>query len=237
MTAPRETVLVIDDEPQIRRFLRTGLGVHAVDVVEAGSAEEGLRLATTVRPDLVILDLGLPDGDGVEVLRRIREWSDVPVFVLSVRERESEKVRAIEAGADDYLTKPFGMAELLARMRRALSRRAGAGAAGPVLKVGELTIDLAHRLVTLAGRPTRLSPKQYRLLALLAANAGKVMTHAQLLREIWGPAHEADAHYLRIFVRKLRAQIEPQPERPRYLVTELGVGYRLRTPDQLGEAD
>jgi len=237
VTAPRPIVLVVDDEPQIRRFQRTRLGVHDLEVIEAASAEEALRLATTERPDLVILDLGLPDVDGVEVLRRIREWSDVPVFVLSARSREAEKVRALEAGADDYLTKPFGMAELLARMRRALTRRAAAGGGDAVVAVGELTIDLARRFVTLAGKPVHLSPKQYRLLALLAGNAGKVITHAQLLREIWGPAHEEDAHYLRIFVRKVRAQIEPEPGRPRYLVNELGVGYRLRTQEQLADLD
>jgi len=235
MNESRPTVLVVDDEPQIRRFLRTSLGVDGYSVQEAATAEDALRFATTARPDLIILDLGLPDRDGFEVLRAIREWSQVPIVVLSVRSREKEKVRAFDMGADDYITKPFGMAEFLARLRAVLRRQIQEEVPDPVFVVGELEVDLVRRIVRVAGTETRLSPKQYRLLQILVAHAGKVVTHHQLLREIWGPAHTDDVQYLRIFVRKLRSRIEPDPARPRYILTELGVGYRLRTPDQLAE--
>jgi two-component system KDP operon response regulator KdpE len=235
MSEGRATILVVDDEPQIRRFLRASLDVHGYDVSEAATAAEGLRLATTARPDLVVLDLGLPDRDGFEVLRTIREWSRVPVFVLSVRGRENEKVKAFEMGADDYVTKPFGMAELLARVRSALRRRLREEVPEPVFTVGGLEVDVERRSVRVDGAEVRLSPKQYRLLQTLVAHAGKVVTHHQLLREVWGPAHVDDVQYLRIFVRKLRSRLEADPSRPRYLLTELGVGYRLRTPDQFSD--
>ncbi|HZM37228.1 MAG TPA: winged helix-turn-helix domain-containing protein [Burkholderiales bacterium] len=198
---------------------------------EAGTAEAALRAAVAHPPELVVLDLGLPDREGFEVLSALREWSRAPVIVLSVRNREGEKVRAFDLGADDYVVKPFGMPELLARVKAALRRQVAV--AEPVFRVGGLEVDLAHRLVRVEGAEVRLSPKQYRLLQVLVANAGKVVTHRQLLGEVWGVAHRDDVQYLRVFVRKLRDRLEADPARPRYLLTELGVGYRLRTPDQL----
>ncbi len=236
MTEARDVILVVDDEPQIRRFLRAGLGLHGYEVVEAATGREGIRRVAADRPDLVVLDLGLPDLDGLEVLATIRGWSEVPVFVLSVQAREAEKVRALDAGADDYVTKPFGMPELLARIRGTLRRRLRALAPEPVFTVGDLEVDLEHRIVRRAGAEIRLSPKQYRLLHLLVTHAGKVVTHEHLLREVWGSAHTEDVHYLRIFVRKLRTRLEADPTRPRYIQTELGVGYRLRSSDQLDPA-
>jgi two-component system KDP operon response regulator KdpE len=233
MTEIRATVLVVDDEPQIRKFLRLGLEGHGYAVLEAASAEDGLRLAVARQPELVILDLGLPDREGFEVLRALREWSRAPVFVLSVRSREGEKVRAFDLGADDYVVKPFGMPELLARIKVALRRSAEGESPDPVFRVGGLEVDRARRLVRIDNAEVRLSPKQYRLLHMLVAHAGKVVTHRQLLSEVWGAAHRDDVQYLRVFVRKLRSRIEADPARPRYLVTELGVGYRLRTPEQL----
>ena len=225
------TILVVDDEAQIRKFLRLGLEGHGYGVQEAATAEAALRAAVARPPELVVLDLGLPDREGFEVLGALREWSRMPVIVLSVRNRESEKVRAFDLGADDYVVKPFGMPELLARIKAALRRRVAA--AQPVFRVGGLEVDLAHRLVRVDGAEARLSPKQYRLLQVLVANAGKVVTHGQLLSEVWGAAHRDDVQYLRVFMRKLRGRLEADPARPRYLLTELGVGYRLRTPDQL----
>jgi two-component system KDP operon response regulator KdpE len=233
MNAPRPRVLVVDDEPQIRRFLRLGLDGHGFEVLEADTGAAALRAAATGRPELIVLDLGLPDRDGFEVLAALREWSRVPVLVLSVRSREDEKVRAFELGADDYVVKPFGMAELLARIRAALRRHVEAEAPAPVFRVGGLEVDLVRRLVRVGGREVRLSPKQYRLLQVLVTHAGKVVTHRQLLAEVWGAAHRDDVQYLRVFMQKLRRQIEDDPARPVYLITELGVGYRLRTPDQL----
>jgi two-component system KDP operon response regulator KdpE len=229
----RQRVLVVDDEPQIRRFLRLGLDGHGYEVIEASSGEAALRTAADARPDLVVLDLGLPDREGFDVLAQLREWSRVPVMVLSVRSREEEKVRAFELGADDYVVKPFGMPELLARIKAALRRRIEAEAPAPVLRIGELEVDLVRRLVRVGGAEVRLSPKQYRLLQVLVVNAGKVVTHRQLLGEVWGTAHRDDVQHLRVFVQKLRRRIEANPARPVYLLTELGVGYRLRAPDQL----
>jgi two-component system KDP operon response regulator KdpE len=226
-------ILVVDDEPQIRRFLRVGLEGHGYAVHEASTGEAALRAAAAAQPDLVVLDLGLPDRDGFAVLERLREWSRAPVIVLSVRSREAEKVRALELGADDYVVKPFGMPELLARIRAALRRAADTAEPVPLFRVGGLEVDLVRRLVRLDGAEVRLSPKQYRLLQILVAHAGKVVTHRQLLTAIWGAAHAEDVQYLRVFVRKLRARIEADPARPAYLLTELGVGYRLRTADQL----
>jgi two-component system KDP operon response regulator KdpE len=226
-------VLVVDDEIQIRRFLRTGFELNGFVVHEAGTGAEAIRSATLRPIDLVIVDLGLPDMDGAEVVERIRSWSSVPIIVLSVRAAEAQKVRLLELGADDYVVKPFGMAELLARIRAALRREVAQALPQPVFQVGGLEVDLARRVVRIDGAEVRLSPKQYRLLQILVANAGKVLTHRQLLSEVWGAAHRDDVEYLRVFVRKLRQRIEPDPSRPRYLLTELGVGYRLRTPEQL----
>ncbi len=235
MTKHAETILVVDDEPQIRRFLRTSLAAHGYDVLEAVDGAEALRQATTGHPDLIVLDLGLPDMEGFDVLKKVREFSRVPVFILSVRSREGEKVKALDLGADDYITKPFGMAEFIARIRGAFRRRSREHIPQAVFTVGGLEVDVERRIVRIDGAEIRLSPTQYELLYLLVGNAGKVVTHQHLLREVWGPAHTEDVQYLRVFVRKLRSRIEADPARPRYLLTELGVGYRLRSPDQLPE--
>jgi two-component system, OmpR family, KDP operon response regulator KdpE len=220
-------VLVVDDEVQIRRFLRTGFELNGFTVHEAAAGAEALRMATMRPIDLVIVDLGLPDMDGADVVERIRSWSTVPIIVLSVRSSEGEKVHLLELGADDYVVKPFGMAELLARVRVALRRQLRAASGEPTVKAGPLTIDLAARAVMLNGQRLTLTPKEYRLLQVLAQHAGNVVTHQHLLKEVWGSIHVHDTHYLRIFVRKLRQKIEPNPDSPRILVTELGVGYRL----------
>jgi two-component system, OmpR family, KDP operon response regulator KdpE len=230
VTQIRPMVLVVDDEPQIRRLLRNGLTPHGFDMAEATNGGEALRLAATAKPNVIILDLGLPDIDGFSVLERLREWSDVPIIILSVRSRENEKVRALELGADDYVTKPFGMAEFLARIRAALRRHQPETAVPTVFTVDDLVFDSITRKVLLKGADIRLSPKQYRLLQTLVQHAGKVVTHQQLLNEVWGPAHTGDVQYLRVFVKNLRQKIEPYPERPHYLLTELGVGYRMRAP-------
>jgi two-component system KDP operon response regulator KdpE len=227
MSRPGLVVLVIDDEVQIRRFLRAGFELEAFTVQEATTGAEGIRAATLKPVDLVIVDLELPDMDGAEIVERLRLWSKVPIIVLSVRSSEEEKVRLLELGADDYVVKPFGMAELLARARAALRRQVPGQQEDPVVRAGPLTIDLAARTVSIDGRPIGLSPKEYRLLQVLAQHAGNVVTHLHLLREVWGNAHSDDAHYLRIFVRKLRKKIERDPTQPRILTTELGVGYRL----------
>ncbi|HZP75163.1 MAG TPA: response regulator transcription factor [Pseudolabrys sp.] len=220
-------VLVVDDEAQIRRFLRAGFELNGFAVHEAASGAEAVRTATLSPIDIVIVDLGLPDMDGSSVVEQIRSWSSVPVIVLSVRSSEAEKVRLLELGADDYVVKPFGMAELLARVRVALRRQLHAVSGEPVVKTGPLTIDLTARMVSLKGVRLTLTPKEYRLLQVLAQHAGKVVTHQHLLKEVWGSTHVHDTHYLRIFVRKLRQKIEPDPNVPRILLTELGIGYRL----------
>jgi len=227
MRKPALVVLVVDDEVQIRRFLRAGFELQDFAVQEAATGAEGIRAATLKPIDLVIVDLELPDMDGAEIVERLRAWSKVPIIVLSVRASEEEKVRLLELGADDYVVKPFGMAELLARARAALRRQVPGQQGDPIVRAGPLTIDLATRTVSLDGRPVGLSPKEYRLLQVLAQHAGNVVTHVHLLREVWGRAHSDDAHYLRIFVRKLRQKIEKDPTQPRILTTELGVGYRL----------
>jgi two-component system KDP operon response regulator KdpE len=227
MSENRPSILVIDDEAQIRRFLRAGLELNGFQVRDAENGAEGLRQATLWAPDLVILDLGLPDMDGGDLIERLRSWSTVPVIVLSVRAREEEKVRLLEAGADDYVVKPFGMAELLARARAALRRHVRARGGDPVVHAGDLTIDLATRVVSKAGTRLVLTPKEFRVLQVLATHAGNVVTHQQLLNEVWGAGHRQDTHYLRIFIRKLRGKIESNPTRPQLLLTELGVGYRL----------
>ena len=220
-------ILVVDDEPQIRRFLRVTLEAHDFRIVEAESGREGIRLAALEKPDAVILDLGLPDMDGQEAIARLRDWSRVPIIVLSVRADEADKIAALDAGADDYVTKPFGTGELLARIRAALRHVAGTAAGAPVFVSGNLSVDLEKRLVTVGGNPVRLSPKEYDLLKLLVQHAGKVLTHRFILREVWGQAHEEDVQYLRVFARQLRQKIEDDPAQPKRLLTEPGVGYRL----------
>jgi two-component system KDP operon response regulator KdpE len=227
MSEPTPIALVVDDESQIRRFLRTGFELNGFTVHEAESGAAAIRSASLQPLDVVIVDLGLPDMDGSQVVERIRSWSGVPIIVLSVRSSEAQKVRLLELGADDYVVKPFGMAELLARVRVALRRQLRAATGEPKVKVGPLTIDLSTRAVTLNDARLTLTPKEYRLLQVLAQHAGNVVTHQHLLKEVWGSIHVQDTHYLRIFVRKLRQKIEPTPNAPRILMTELGVGYRL----------
>jgi two-component system, OmpR family, KDP operon response regulator KdpE len=223
-------VLVVEDELQMLRFLRTALTAQGYEVREAGTARDALVEATTNRPELILLDLGLPDGDGIELTRRFREWTAVPIIVISARGREDDKVLALDAGADDYLTKPFGVNELLARMRVALRHAAlsGTDTSSIVIEAGPLRIDQARREVTVDGREVRLTPIEYRLLALLAVNAGKVLTHRQILKAVWGPPYMGETHYLRVFMAQLRRKIEADPARPRLLVTEPGVGYRMK---------
>jgi two-component system KDP operon response regulator KdpE len=227
MSVISPSVVVIEDEPQIRRFLRTALETEGCAVAEAGTARQGLVKAGTRKPDLIILDLGLPDRDGVDVVRDVRAWSSVPILILSARSGEGDKVAALDAGADDYLTKPFGVAELLARVRALLRRKRIAGTEEPQVIFGEVAVDLAGRRVTRAGHEVHLTPIEYRLLTLLIANAGRVLTHRQLLREVWGPSHGADTHYLRVYMTGLRRKLEADPTCPRHLRTESGVGYRL----------
>lgn len=234
MNEPAPIVLIVDDEIQIRRFLRTGFELNGFVVHEAGTGTDAIR-STTLRPvDIVIVDLGLPDMDGAEVVERIRSWSTVPIIVLSVRSAEAQKVHLLELGADDYIVKPFGMAELLARVRVALRRQSRTRSGEPTVTIGPLTIDLATRIVTLNGQRLTLTPKEYRLLQVLAQHAGNVVTHQHLLKEVWGSTHVHDTHYLRIFVRKLRQKIEPHSDSPKILVTELGVGYRLAQGEENG---
>lgn len=218
---------MVDDERPIRRFLRVALGSAGYGVVEADSVQSALQQAVTTQPDLVILDLGLPDGDGVDVIRRLREWTEIPIIVLSVRGQESDKIQALDAGADDYLTKPFGTGELLARLRVALRRMARAPDE-PVIHVKDLVIDLARRRVTVGGREVHLTATEYALLRTLALHAGKVLTHKQLLQAVWGPGYEGESHLLRVNMSNLRRKVEPNPLKPQYLITEPGVGYRLR---------
>lgn len=231
MVSTEPLVLIVDDELPIRRFLRVSLAGEGYRVVEAATAAEALAQIAAQRPDVVVLDLGLPDRDGLAVIREIREWSSIPIVVLSVRDRESDKVSALEAGADDYLTKPFSVGELLARLRVALRHAAIAGGTAdePVFATGELRVDVARRQVFVAGEEIRLTPIEYKLLALMVKNAGKVLTHRQLLRQVWGPEYGDENHYVRVYVAQLRRKIEADPTRPRYLRTEPGVGYRLVT--------
>jgi two-component system, OmpR family, KDP operon response regulator KdpE len=230
MTDLRPVVLVIEDEPQMRRFIRATLTSHGYRLLEAGTAAEAIMLASTHNPEILLLDLGLPDGDGIELTRKIREWGHMPIIVLSARGREDDKVAALDAGADDYLTKPFGVNELLARMRVAMrhARQNTAAAATEALEFGALRVDLVRREVTLAGQEVHLTPIEYKLLVLLAQNAGKVLTYAHILKEVWGPAYAAQTHYVRVHMAELRKKIETNPARPKLLVTEPGVGYRLR---------
>lgn len=221
-------VVIVEDEKQIRRFVRAALEAEGCHVFEADTVRQGLTEAGTRKPDLVILDLGLPDRDGVEFIRDLRGWSELPVIVLSARTGEEDKIAALDAGADDYLTKPFGVGELLARVRAALRRRARAGDAGTaVVEFAEVRVDMANRTVEKSGQAIHLTPIEYRLLAVLAGNAGKVLTHRQILREVWGPSHVESSHYLRIYMSHLRQKLEFDPAQPQHILTETGVGYRF----------
>jgi two-component system KDP operon response regulator KdpE len=229
MTSDKGLILLIEDEPQMRRFLRVTLQSHGYALIEASTGEEGLAQAATRNPDLILLDLGLPDLDGLEVLSRIREWSQVPVIILSAREQELDKIRALDAGADDYLTKPFSAGELLARIRVAMRHQVmQAGQTEPVFVLDTLRVDLAKRQVFLKNAEIHLTPIEYRLLAYLVNNAGKVVTHKQLLKEVWGPAYANQAHYVRVYMGMLRHKLEEDPSRPRFFINEPGVGYRLK---------
>ncbi|MDT8386597.1 MAG: response regulator [Thiogranum sp.] len=227
MNSPPGKILVVEDEAQIRKFLRISLEAHGYIIEEARQGEDGLKLCASTRPQLVILDLGLPDMDGQDFILRLREWSQVPVIVLSVRASEVEKVRALDAGANDYVTKPFGISELMARVRVVLRSSEGAAAAPTVFEAQGLRIDLSQREVEVDGEPIHLSKKEYELLRLLIGNPGQVLTHQQILREIWGPAHQEETHYLRVLVGHLRHKLRDDPTRPRFIVTVQGVGYRL----------
>jgi len=233
MSATGRRVLVVDDEPQIRKFLRISLGAHGFEVIEAAAAAEGLARCARESPDLVVVDLGLPDYDGLKLVAEIRQISEAPIIVLSVRANERDKVTALDAGANDYVTKPFGINELVARVRAAL-RVKPTSTAQSVYKQGALTLDIARRKVTLSGAPVALSKHEFELLALLVRHAGMVLTHRQLLREIWGPEHESDVQYLRVYVGQLRQKLGDDPSAPRFIANEQGVGYRFI--DETGEA-
>jgi two-component system, OmpR family, KDP operon response regulator KdpE len=231
MTEIKARILVVDDERPIRRFLRTSLSVFGCEIVEAAEGQEAVNLAASHHPDLVILDLSLPDMDGMEVLRRIREWSQVPVIILSVRDGEVDKIDALDAGADDYLTKPFSVGELTARIRAALRHAAPASDPQPMVRVQNLEIDLVSRTVKLNGQEISLTPNEYELLKVFVQYAGKVLTHRQLLHLVWGAGYESEAHLLRVNVSNLRRKIESDPARPAFIQTESGVGYRFRALD------
>jgi two-component system KDP operon response regulator KdpE len=237
MSKPSNAVLLIDDEPKIRRFLRAGFELHGFSVLEAENATEGLKAATFHAPDIIILDLDLPDLHGAEVLERVRSWSNVPIIVLSVVSSEPEKVRLLQAGADDYVVKPFGMAELLARSEAALRRYFKSATENPIVAAGPLSIDLVSRTVSLNETQIRLTRKEYRLLHILATHIGLVVTHDHLLKEIWSGNQRDNIQYLRILVRKLRQKIETDPNHPRLLVTESGVGYRLQARLETSSVD
>jgi two-component system KDP operon response regulator KdpE len=231
MTDQKPLVLVVEDEPQMRKFVRISLEAHDYRVLEAATAAEGLQQATAYTPDLVLLDLGLPDADGMDVTKRLREWSAVPILVISARSQEDTKVKALDDGADDYLTKPFGAAELLARIRVAL-RHAARSKEAPTAVVeigGDLRVDLVRRVVTVRGDEVHLTPIEYKLLTTLIKHAGMVMTHRQLLEQVWGPGHAHQMQYLRVYMTQLRHKLEKNPARPKHLLTEPGIGYRLKT--------
>lgn len=222
-------VLIIDDDPPIRKLLKVALGAHGYVFEEAACAQDGITRAAYFHPDIIILDLGLPDFDGKKVIKEIREWAKTPIIILTARDQEAEKIDALDAGADDYLTKPFGVGELLARMRVCL-RRSSRADSEPVMQCGDLSIDFVQRRVMVGEREIRLTPTEYELIKLLAQNAGRVMTHQQLLKAVWGQSYTEDTHYIRVFIGQLRRKIEPDPTQPRYIVTESGVGYRLLCP-------
>jgi two-component system KDP operon response regulator KdpE len=228
MSQPTPTALVLEDEREIRQFVRSALEAEGWTVHEAGTVKQGLVEAGTRRPDLVIADLGLPDGDGMDFIRELRTWSNVPVIVLSARSRETDKIAALDAGADDFITKPFGVGELLARTRANLRRvHAGKTGADAVFRFGDVEVDLAARLVRKGGTQVHLTPIEYRLLGVLITNAGRVLTHPHLLRQVWGPAHVQSTHYLRVHMGNLRQKLEDDSAQPRHILTETGVGYRL----------
>jgi two-component system KDP operon response regulator KdpE len=230
MTAPRPQILVIEDEPQMRRFLRVSLESSGYQLVESDTGQDGLAQAAARAPDLILLDLGLPDIDGLTLTQRLREWTRIPIIVLSARGREQDKIEALDAGADDYVTKPFAVGELLARIRVALRRSATDTTGSAQFAVGELKVDLVRRQVFVGEREVHLTPIEYKLLSTLIKYAGRVVTHRQLLREVWGPGSSEHTQYLRVYMRQLRNKLEASPSRPRYLTTEPGVGYRLRVP-------
>jgi len=228
MIEPTPIALLIEDEPQIRRFVRASLEAEDWQVFETETLKRGLIEAGTRKPNLIVLDLGLPDGDGIDFIRDVREWSNVPIIVLSARVAEAEKIKALDAGADDYLTKPFGSGELLARVRATLRRqRAPAANDNGVIQFGDVSVDLRERTVTKSGASVHLTPTEYRLLTALLNNAGRVVTNPQLLREVWGPSHSESGHYLRVYMGHLRQKLEDDPAQPKYLQTETAVGYRL----------
>ncbi|MGH8807992.1 MAG: two-component system response regulator KdpE [Noviherbaspirillum sp.] len=231
MSETTPVALLVEDEPQIRRFVRNALEVEGWQIHECETMQRGLIDAGTRKPDLIILDLGLPDGDGVELIVDVRKWSPVPIIVLSARVDEHDKIKALDAGADDYLTKPFGVGELLARVRATLrrQRQPGAGVQN-IVRFGTVKVDLAARMVTKENQIVHLTPTEYRLLAVLASNAGRVVTNPQLLRQVWGPAHSESGHYLRVYMGHLRQKLEDDPAQPKYLLTETAVGYRLLLP-------
>jgi len=230
MAAQDPTVLLIEDEPEIRRFLRATLSQQGYRLHESTTGQDGLAQAEARNPDLILLDLGLPDMDGLDIIRKLREWTAIPIIILSARDQEQMKIAALDLGADDYVTKPFGVNELLARMRTALrhSARLSTDSPEPVFTLGGLRVDLARRQVFVAEREIHLTPIEYKLLTTLVRYAGKVVTHRQLLKEVWGPLRVEEHQYLRVYMRQLRNKLEPNPARPRYLLTELGVGYRLK---------
>lgn len=233
MTAAKPRVLIVDDEPQILRFLRPSLSAAGYDVIEARDGAEALKRAAAEAPDVIVLDLGLPDRDGKDVIRSIREWSKVPIVVLSARDRESEKIEALDLGADDYVNKPVGVGELLARLRAALRHRMQIAGQISVFRAGPVTVDIPAHRVILDGREVHLTPREFGLLALLVQNAGKVVTHRQLLTAVWGPAHADDTQYLRVYIGQLREKIESNPEDPMLIQTEPGVGYRLSLDQEM----
>jgi two-component system, OmpR family, KDP operon response regulator KdpE len=226
----RTRVLVVDDEAAILRFLKSAIEANNYEMTSAGTVAEATQRIAADPPDIVLLDLALPDGDGKDVIRRVREWSDVPIIVLSARDREIEKIEALDLGADDFVNKPFGVGELMARMRTALRRRMQSQAETPVLKVGNLEIDNLRHRVTRDDEEVKLTPKEFELLSFLARHCGKVLTHKQILTAVWGPAHAADTQYLRVYIGHLRQKIENKPDDPRIVVTEPGVGYRIAEP-------
>jgi len=228
MSEIRPIVVVVEDERQIRRFVRSALEAEGCNVFEADNGRQGLVEAGTRKPDLVVLDLGLPDIDGVEFIKDLRGWSTAPIIVLSARSTEADKVTALDAGADDYLAKPFGVAELVARVRALLRRHSRDAEGGAQTAFGDVSVDLSRRVVLRSGQPVHLTVIEYRLLALLIGNAGKVLTHRHLLREVWGPSYVESNHYVRIYVARLRQKLEADPAQPRYLLTETGVGYRFQ---------
>lgn len=219
-------VLVVDDEPAIHRFMAPALAANGYEALRADTGAQALALAVNRRPDVIVLDLGLPDMDGKEVIRRLREWSDIPIVVLSARDREVEKIEALDLGADDFVNKPFGVGELMARLRAALRHRMQEKGETPVLRLGGIEIDIPRHRVTREGVEIKLTPKEFELVAFLARHAGKVLTHRQILREVWGPAHEHDTQYLRVYVGQLRTKLEADPANPVLVVTEPGIGYR-----------